>query len=94
MPKVNTVSYPNKAFKLPKKTYIEEFPNDNDTQTIFDYVFCGNYQPSLKNSLTLKLMRDILQNRLLSVLREGENIVYSPYASLFYNGLPSTSLLF
>ena len=94
MPKVNTVSYPNKAFKLPKKTYIEEFPNDNDTQTIFDYVFCGNYQPSLKNSLTLKLMRDILQNRLLSVLREGENIVYSPYASLFYNGLPQQVFYF
>ena len=55
--RVNTVSYPNKAFKLPKKTYIEEFPNDNDTQTIFDYVFCGNYQPCLlytSNSLYQK----------------------------------------
>lgn len=39
-------------------------------------------------------MRDILQNRLLSVLREGENIVYSPYASLFYNGLPQQVFYF
>ena len=94
IPATNTASYINKPFKLPRKTYIEEFPNDNDTQTIFDYVFYGNYQPSLKNSLMLKLMRDILQNRLLSVLREGENIVYSPYASLFYNGLPQQVFYF
>lgn len=88
MPKVDNISYHNEPFKLPRKTYIEGFSNDNDSQTIFDYVFCGNYEPSLKNSLTLKLMRDVMQNRLLSVLREQENIVYSPYASLFYNGLP------
>ena len=35
-----------------------------------------------------------MQNRLLSVLREGENIVYSPYASLFYNGLPQQVFYF
>ena len=44
--------------------------------------------------MILKLMRDILQNRLLSVLRDGENIVYSPYASLFYNGLPQQVFYF
>lgn len=95
MEKVETgLSFSDKPFKLPGKTYVEAFPNENDTQTIFDYVFCGNYQPSLRNSLTLKLMRDILQNRVLSILRERENIVYSPYASLFYNGLPQQVFYF
>lgn len=76
------------AFRLPERSYIEGFPNEKETQTIFDYVFFGEYKPSLTETLTLKLLRDVMQNRLLSVLREQESVVYSPYVSLFYHGLP------
>lgn len=82
-------------YRVPYKGYYEKgFSNDNETQTIFDYLLAGNYTPSLKNSLSLKLMRDLLQNRLLTVLREQENIVYSPYVSLFYDGIPQKRFYF
>lgn len=83
-----------RTFSLPAKTYVEGFANDNESQTIFDYVYFGNYVPSLTESLTLKLVRDVLQNRLLSVLREQESVVYSPYVSLFYHGLPQGTFYF
>lgn len=83
-----------RTFSLPAKTYVEGFANDNESQTIFDYVYFGNYRPSLTESLTLKLVRDVLQNRLLSVLREQESVVYSPYVSLFYHGQPQGTYYF
>lgn len=83
-----------RTFCLPESTYTEGFANENESQTIFDYVFFGNYTPSLTGSLTLKLVRDVLQNRLLSVLREQESVVYSPYVSLFYRGQPQPIFYF
>ena len=79
-------SYPH--FNFPVRKHIEGFPNDNDTQTLFDYLLPGHYQPGLKNTLTLKLMRDLIRNRLISVLREQKSLVYSPYISLMYEGIP------
>lgn len=72
----------------PLRRYVGRFDNDNPSQTVFNYIFAGNYYPSLKTTLTFKLMRDLLQQRLLEVLRERENIVYSPYSDLAYHGLP------
>lgn len=66
----------------------EGFVGEHESQTVLEYVFAGYYEPSLRNSLTLKLMRDILQARVLEILREREHMVYSPYVSLFYNGSP------
>ncbi len=79
-------SYPH--FNFPVRKHIEGFPNDNYTQTLFDYLLPGHYQPGLKNTLTLKLMRDLIRNRLISVLREQKSLVYSPYISLMYEGIP------
>ena len=39
-------SYPH--FNFPVRKHIEGFPNDNDTQTLFDYLLPGHYQPGLK----------------------------------------------
>lgn len=33
-------------------------------------------------------MRDLIRNRLISVLREQKSLVYSPYISLMYEGIP------
>lgn len=85
-------SYPH--FELPVEKHIEGFPNDNETQTLFDYLFFGYYQPGLKSTLTLKLMRDVIRNRLISVLRERESLVYSPYISLMYEGIPWRTFYF
>lgn len=74
--------------ELPEKTLTERFPNENKTQTIFDYLYYGTYKPNLRNSLELKLMSNIVRNRLISELRERESLVYSPYIGLFYEGIP------
>ena len=81
-------------FRLPGKSRVEGFDNDNESQTVLEYVYAGHYSPSLQGGLTLKLMRDLLQDRLLRVLRERENIVYSPYASLYYDGDPQRRYYF
>ena len=41
-------SYPH--FELPVEKHIEGFPNDNETQTLLDYLFFGYYQPGLKST--------------------------------------------
>lgn len=81
-------AYAYPRFELPDKTYIEGFPNEHETQILSDYLFYGHYQPCQKNTLRLKLMGDLIRNRLISVLRERESLVYSPYISLFYEGIP------
>ena len=42
----------------------------------------------------LKLVRDVVRNRLLSVLREQESLLYSPYMLLYYKGLPRARYYF
>ncbi|MDY5239311.1 pitrilysin family protein [Bacteroides helcogenes] len=85
-------TYPK--FRLPNMRITEGFPNTNKTQTLFDYIFFGHYQPGLKNTLTLKLMCNVIQNRLISILREQESLVYSPYVSLKYEGIPWSTFYF
>lgn len=74
--------------------YSERFEGDNDTQVTLNYIYPGHYIPGLRQSLLLKLMRDVMQQRLLSILRERLNIVYSPYADLYYEGVPQQKYYF
>lgn len=73
---------------LPETTLTERFDNENESQTEFDYVYFGRFTPGLRNSLVLKLMSNLLRNRIISELREHRALVYSPYVSLTYEGLP------
>lgn len=82
------------AVSLPDSTIVERFDNDNETQTVFDCLYFGQYEPGLRNSLILKLMNALFFNRLISNLREKESLVYSPYSSLFYDGLPKAVYYF
>ncbi len=83
---------PNKMgashFVLPEKTVKYEYPNANETQTIFDYIRFGQYEPSLRSGLKLKLLNGFIRNRLLVILREQESLVYSPISALFYTANP------
>lgn len=81
-------------FDYPEGGFREIFPNENEGQTIFDYLYYGNYEAGLRNSLMLKLVRDVVRNRLLSVLREQESLLYSPYMLLYYKGLPRAGYYF
>lgn len=80
--------------KLPTEQITQRFTNENKTQTVFDYVHFGYYEPNLENSLILKLMRDAIHNRVLTILREQESLVYSPFVSLNYRGIPHQSFCF
>ncbi len=75
-------------FVLPEKTVKYEYPNANETQTIFDYIRFGQYDPSLRSGLKLKLLNGFIRNRLLVILREQESLVYSPVSALFYTANP------
>ena len=81
-------------FTLPEGRIVHIWPNTNETQASFDYVLYGKYEPSLRNGLILKLMQNIIRGRLLSVLREENSLVYSPYISLFYNAVPDNIFYF
>lgn len=81
-------------FTLPEGSYIRTWPNSNETQASFDYILYGKYEPSLRNGLILKLMQNLIRARLLSVLREENSLVYSPYISLFYNAVPDNIFYF
>ena len=81
-------------FTLPEGRIVHTWPNTNETQASFDYVLYGKYEPSLRNGLILKLMQNIIRGRLLSVLREENSLVYSPYISLFYNAVPDNIFYF
>lgn len=78
----------NAPFRIGKEVVKKGFGGGNDRQTLVNYIFAGNYTPSLQNSLCMKLIRDVLQDRVLKVLRERENLVYSPYVDLYYDGIP------
>ena len=79
---------------LPQGQQVHVWPNSNPTQSAFDYILCGKYEPSLRNGLILKLMQNLVRGRLLSVLREENSLVYSPYISLFYNAVPDNIFYF
>ena len=81
-------------FTLPQGRILHTWPNSNETQAAFDYVLYGKYEPSLRNGIILKLMQNLIRSRLLSVLREENSLVYSPYISLFYNAVPDNIFYF
>ena len=84
----------NEEFALPKKGATLTFPSDDSTKAVCNLVFANNYEPSLKNTLMFKLMRDIMQKRVLAVLREHLNIVYSPFVDAQYHGTPQDVCMF
>lgn len=76
------------ALSLPTEIITERFPNGNESQTEFDYIYFGEYESGLRNSLVLKLMSNILRNHVIDELREKRALVYSPYVMLNYEGQP------
>ena len=89
---------PNKygvsSYTQPQGITLHTWPNANQTQSAFDYVLYGKFEPSLRNGLIMKLMQNLIRNRLISVLREGCSLVYSPYISLYYNAVPDNVFYF
>lgn len=72
----------------------ETYELGGEDLAILQYVYPGKYDPSLRSTLTMKLLRDILQSRMLTLMREKYNIVYSPYVDLYYDGVPQSKYNF
>lgn len=84
----NPLNLDTTPFSLPDKSIVMKFPNEDPTQTVCNCIFTNNYKPCLRNTLLFKVMRDIIENRLLSILREKDNMVYSPFVDVQYHGVP------
>lgn len=67
----------------------EEMEESSNNRMDFNILYYGNFKNNLRNILTLKLMRDILRNRIIAELRENTGLVYSPYIDLEYKAFPS-----
>lgn len=80
--------------RLPQHSFAECIASSSGSQSTLDYLFYGYYTPSLQHTLMLKLVRDLIRNRLINVLREREGLVYSPYVSLTYEGFPRNAFYY
>lgn len=89
MPQQDAMPLDNRPISLPcnevRKVFID---NDSHQKGTLYMVHPFNYHPGLRTSLCIKLMRDLLQERVIDILREKLHIVYSPYVDLFYDGYP------
>lgn len=89
MPQQDAMPLDNRSISLPhnevRKVFID---NDSHQKGTLYMVLPFNYHPGLRTSLCMKLMRDLLQERVIDILREKLHIVYSPYVDLFYDGYP------
>lgn len=90
----DTLQCDERPHMIAPQAFERHFENSVASQAVLNVIYAGNYAPSLKATLTFKLMRDLLQERMLSVLRKDMNIVYSPYADLYYTGRPQQTYYF
>lgn len=94
MPRQACLPLNNSPAPLPAEAVHRVFADGGDHKATLNMVMALRYEPGLKASLCLKLMRDLLQERLINVLREQLHIVYSPYVDLYYNGTPQQRAYF
>lgn len=73
--------------RIEEKVYTMETENSGD-EALLQHVYYGSYEPSLRGSLRLKFMRELLRNRLIERLRSEAGIIYSPYLYLEYRPKP------
>lgn len=56
--------------------------------TELNRIYTGTYTGTLRTELTLKLVRDLIQQRLIDILREQHRLTYSPYVTMQQSGIP------
>ena len=74
----------------PKGVYKEEIIDKDIERTMVTYLIHGDCKYSLKTSLIFKMMRDIIQNRLIKKFREEKGMVYSPFVMANYKAYPKS----
>ncbi|HBL33288.1 MAG TPA: hypothetical protein DDZ96_05640 [Porphyromonadaceae bacterium] len=82
------------SFHFPDSVETIIIPGEASTRVNRTTLIHGEYAHSLKETMILKMMRDILHNRLLHSLREKQGLVYSPYVSVVYRAYPFSEFYF
>jgi zinc protease len=80
--------------QFPGGVHRDTITDPNNQRPFITYLVHGPYQPSLKESLILKIMRDVIQNRLVKKLREEKGLVYSPFVTVNYTSYPKAAYCF
>ncbi|TKG94328.1 insulinase family protein [Puteibacter caeruleilacunae] len=73
---------------FPSGIHRDTIIDPDNTRPQMTYLIHGDYTHSLKETLIFKIMRDIIQNRLVKRLREENGLVYSPYVTVNYTSYP------
>lgn len=60
----------------------------------FSYLHRGKYEGGLRQTLVLKIMRDLLRHRIIEEIRNNAGLIYSPYIDLYYKSVPDTTFAF
>lgn len=79
---------------FPKGIVRKEIKDPDADRSAVTIAFNGSYKHSLKQSLVFKMMRDVMQARLLDILREQEGKTYSPFANVSYSIDPTPRYVF
>lgn len=79
---------------MPQTPYREFFANDSAKQLVLNYIFPGNYEPGLRKTVLMQLMRSILQSRITNVLRDKMDISQDSFAAVSYKGDPQKNYYF
>lgn len=79
---------------FPENGKREIIEDENASRTNVTTLLYGKYEQSLKESIIFKMMRDIINTRMLESLREKEGLVYSPYANVSYRAYPTPEFYF
>ncbi|MDL2319751.1 insulinase family protein [Alistipes sp. OttesenSCG-928-B03] len=84
----------NKGRSFPQGVVRDSISDPDMTRSYVNVLFHGEYEQSLRNTILFKIMRDVLQTRVIGSLREGEGLVYSPYVSETYRAYPDSEYYF
>ena len=76
---------PTEPHRLPSAS--ADYIAPSDTISATHYLCWGTFEPSLRNGLKLKIVREALRSHQLDLLRTAERLVYSPTLSLEYTAL-------
>ena len=87
--KIKQEILPDFVEDIPFEQTEEFFEGNKKNRLFFNAIYYGSYQNSLRNQLLLKLMKELVGNRLFQELRERQGFIYSPYVTLRLRANPS-----
>lgn len=88
MPRASWVQKSQWPSALPNQSADYRFENEKKDQVHFHALLSGHYEGGVKGELKLKLIRELIQRRIIEELRMKRTLTYSPYCILNYRGVP------